>query len=72
MKPIQQLFAALSQPRRVAVTMHQKPDPDAMGSSLGLARFLRKLGHTVTVNSPTNYPDFLNWMPGCADVIDYE
>ena len=72
MKPIQQLYAAIRHPRRVVVTMHQKPDPDAMGSSLGLSRFLKKLGHSVTVISPTNYPDFLNWMPGCPDVIDYE
>lgn len=72
MKPIQHLYAALRHPRRVSITMHQKPDPDAMGSSLGLAHFLRKLGHEVTVISPTNYPDFLHWMPGCSDVLDYE
>lgn len=73
MKPIQELFPFLDQiPKRVVVTMHQKPDPDAMGSSLGLAHFLRKLGHQVTVISPTNWADFLKWMPGCKDVIDYE
>jgi phosphoesterase RecJ-like protein len=73
MKPIQELFPFLTQePKRVVVTMHQKPDPDAMGSSLGLAHFLRKLGHEVTVISPTNWADFLKWMPGCKDVIDYE
>ena len=72
MKPIQQLFSALRHPRRVVITMHQKPDPDAMGSSLGLARFLKKLDHQVTVISPTNYPDFLNWMPGVQQVLDYE
>ncbi|TAG98880.1 MAG: bifunctional oligoribonuclease/PAP phosphatase NrnA [Sphingobacteriales bacterium] len=73
MKPLQELFPFLTQqPRRVVVTMHQKPDPDAMGSSLGLAHFLRKLGHEVTVISPTNWADFLKWMPGCKQVIDYE
>jgi phosphoesterase RecJ-like protein len=56
----------------VVITMHQKPDPDAMGSSLGMAGFLRQLGHLVTVISPTNWPDFLRWMPGCKDVLDYE
>jgi bifunctional oligoribonuclease and PAP phosphatase NrnA len=56
MKPIQELFPFLTQePKRVVITMHQKPDPDAMGSSLGLAHFLRKLGHEVTVISPTNW-----------------
>lgn len=52
--------------------MHQKPDGDAMGSSLGLYHFLIQLGHTVTVISPTNWADFLSWMPGIKTAIDYE
>jgi bifunctional oligoribonuclease and PAP phosphatase NrnA len=52
--------------------MHQKPDPDAMGSALGLYHFLLSLGHSVTVVSPTNWAAFLNWMPGCDKVIDYD
>jgi phosphoesterase RecJ-like protein len=52
--------------------MHQKPDADAMGSSLGLFLFLKHLGHTPTVISPTNWAEWLKWMPGCLGVIDYE
>lgn len=52
--------------------MHQKPDGDAMGSTLGLYHFLNRFGHTATVISPTNWADFLNWMPGCDKVLDYE
>ena len=52
--------------------MHQKPDPDAMGSSLALYHFLKQFGHTVTVVSPTNWAGFLNWMPGCDTVLDFE
>lgn len=52
--------------------MHQKPDGDAMGSTLGLYHFLNKFGHNCTVISPTNWASFLNWMPGCKKVIDYE
>lgn len=52
--------------------MHQKPDPDAMGSSLALAGVLTQMGHEVTVISPTNWPDFLKWMPGSKRVIDFE
>ena len=52
--------------------MHQKPDPDAMGSSLALAGVLTQMGHEVTVISPTNWPDFLKWMPGSKQVIDFE
>lgn len=72
MKPIQQIYPQLSDPKKVVITMHQKPDPDAMGSSLALANFLRQFGHSVTVISPTNWADFLKWMPGCRDVLDYE
>jgi phosphoesterase RecJ-like protein len=52
--------------------MHQKPDADAMGSSLGLFHFLKQLRHRITVISPTNWATWLNWMPGCKEVIDYE
>ena len=72
MKPIQDIFPQLAEPRKIVVTMHQKPDADAMGSSLGLAHFLKQLGHSVTVISPTNWAKWLNWMPGCNEVIDYE
>ena len=52
--------------------MHQKPDGDAMGSTLGLSRFLSALGHEVQVISPTNWASFFNWMPGVEAVLDYE
>lgn len=52
--------------------MHQKPDGDAMGSTLGLFHFLAQFGHQVIVISPTNWASFLNWMPDCSSVIDYE
>ena len=72
MKPIQFLYPHLHEPREVVVTMHQKPDPDAMGSALALSLFLKGFGHRVTVVSPTNWADFLKWMPGCDEVLDYE
>lgn len=52
--------------------MHQKPDGDAMGSTLGLYHFLNQLGHTTKVISPTNWADFIGWMPGVKDVLEYE
>lgn len=72
MKPLQDIFPLFAVPRNVVVTMHQKPDPDAMGSSLALYQFLRSFGNEVTVISPTNWPTWLNWMPGADLVIDYE
>jgi bifunctional oligoribonuclease and PAP phosphatase NrnA len=73
MKPIAEIFPLLErEAKNIVITMHQKPDPDAMGSSLGLYHLLNMLGHTVTVISPTNWASFLNWMPGCEKVIDYD
>lgn len=72
MKPITELYPLLSQPRKVVITTHQKPDADAMGSSLALKQLLVKLGHTVTVISPTNWAGWVNWMPGANEVLDYE
>jgi bifunctional oligoribonuclease and PAP phosphatase NrnA len=72
MQSIQAFFPQLAQPKKVIITCHQKPDGDAMGSSLGLYHFLVQLGHSVTVISPTNWADFLNWMPGVDTVVDYE
>ncbi len=45
MAPIEEIYPFLSQPCKVVIIMHQKPDADAMGSSLGLYHFLRLLGH---------------------------
>ena len=73
MKSITEIFPLLGKEKKnVVITMHQKPDPDAMGSALGLYHFLNMLGYTVTVISPTNWATFLNWMPGCEKVIDYD
>jgi phosphoesterase RecJ-like protein len=72
MLPVKDFFPLLHSPARVVITTHQKPDGDAMGSSLGLMHFLQKLGHEVTVISPTNWAAFLNWMPGAKSVIDFE
>ncbi len=72
MKEISLVFQSLQPAEPVVITMHQKPDPDAMGSSLALFHFFKKSGHPVKVISPTNWADFLKWMPGVDEVIDFE
>lgn len=72
MQPIQGIYPFLKEPKKIVITAHQKPDGDAMGASLGLYHFLLALGHKATVISPTNWADFLNWMPGADDVMDFE
>ncbi len=61
----------LSAPRPIVVTTHQGPDGDAIGSSLALYLFLKKQGHDVSVITPNDYPEFLQWLPANADVVNF-
>ena len=58
--------------QNIVITTHHKPDADALGSSLGLYHYLTKLGKSVTIISPTDYPMNLCWMPGEDKVINFE
>ena len=69
MQNAHELRVLLNTPRRVVVLMHHKPDADALGSSLGLAAYLKKGKHDVKVIAPSDYPSFLEWMPGNSEVI---
>ena len=69
MENLQAFSALIHSPKKVVIVTHFKPDADALGSSLGLAGFLSKKGHTVTVITPSDYPSFLTWMHGNEDVI---
>jgi bifunctional oligoribonuclease and PAP phosphatase NrnA len=64
MKDLPALQSLLAAPKKVVIVTHFKPDADALGSSLGLAGYLIKKGHSVDVITPSDYPDFLAWMPG--------
>jgi phosphoesterase RecJ-like protein len=63
--------AFVGTPRQMVIVTHHKPDADALGSSLGLAGYLKKKGHRVHVVTPSDYPAFLHWMPGNDEVITY-
>src|SRR5688572_5490142 len=69
MQNIQAFKDFLSKPRKAVIVTHFKPDADALGSSLGLAGYLKKEGHSVKVITPSDYPDFLSWMPGNPEVL---
>jgi len=72
MKNIEGFKEQLSKRQKIVITTHHKPDADALGSSLGLAGYLEKKGHNVTVVAPTDYPEFLKWMVGEDKVVNYE
>lgn len=68
---LKELKTLLATPQKIVITTHHKPDGDAMGSSLGLYAYLIQKGHHVKVITPTDYPDFLHWMPHHAEVLIY-
>ena len=72
MKPVQDIFPLLGQPKKILVLAHYRPDGDAVGSVLGLTHYLRRLGHEVTPAVPSEVPPFLHWMPGAGDLLSYE
>jgi bifunctional oligoribonuclease and PAP phosphatase NrnA len=72
MKPIAEALPLLQSPGRIFITTHHKPDGDAIGSMLGLYHYLKLKGHTVTPVAPSEVPDFLDWMPGVDQVVNYE
>ncbi len=72
MQDIEAIGAVIAEPQTVLITTHQNPDADAMGSSLGLAGYLRKKGHRVTVVTPTDYGQNLYWLSGNEEVIAFD
>jgi len=71
MENIAALQEFLKTPRNIVITTHQKPDGDAMGSSLALYNYLQPLGHEVRVISPTEFPAYFGYLPGCDEVWNY-
>lgn len=62
----------LAQSQKITIVTHWSPDGDAMGSSLALYLFLLKMGKTARVIVPNAYPDFLHWLPGDRQVLNYQ
>ena len=69
---IESIKSLLVTPKKIAIIPHRNPDGDAMGSTLALFHFLKKLNQQVTVIAPNNFPDFLNWLPGSETVLIFE
>lgn len=54
------------------LTCHAGPDGDALGSTLGLAHYLKSLGKEALVIVPDAYPDFLAWMPDSQEILRFD
>ena len=66
------LSQLISDAETILITCHKSPDGDAIGSSLGLADYLRHLGKEPVVIVPDQYPDFLMCLPNTEKIIRYD
>ena len=69
---IKSLIEVISKFRKIVIVSHVNPDGDALGSTLALYFFIKKLGGDPVVIIPNDYPNFYAWMPGINDVIVYD
>ena len=69
---IQELKAWLELPRDIVILSHRNPDGDAIGSSLGLAMYLRKKFHKVQVIFPSEYPVVFEYLDHVKDILIYD
>jgi len=69
--PFPKFKALLKKSDNIVIVTHFNPDGDAMGSSLALYNYLLKTGKNVSVITPNDYPDFLQWLPGNRKVVEY-
>ena len=57
---------------KIAITTHTNPDGDAIGSSLAIYHYLKRLGATVTAVVPNKFPGFLHWLNSSQDMVVFE
>lgn len=69
---IKGIWELLAIPKKIAIIPHRSPDGDAMGSTLGLYHFLKKLNHEAIIIAPNEFPEFLAWLPGSEKVLIFE
>lgn len=69
---ISEIKKLLGSPKKIVIVPHKNPDGDAMGSTLGLYHYLKKLDHDAIVIAPNDYPNFLKWLPANDTVLIHD
>lgn len=62
----------LTKHKKIVIVSHVNPDGDALGSSLALCLFAKKMGADARVIVPNDYPEYLSWMPSIQNVLVYD
>jgi len=65
--PVAEISSVLQASRRVLIISHTSPDPDAYGSSCGLALILRNGGKEVVCLNESGASERLSFIPGVTD-----
>jgi len=68
-KKLRDAWARLTQHRSFVLACHQRPDGDALGSALAIARVLRGLGKDVVVVSEDGVPDDCKFIPESDTIV---
>ncbi|MFA6701556.1 MAG: DHH family phosphoesterase [Dysgonamonadaceae bacterium] len=71
-KDIDSILQYVQNSKRILITTHLSPDGDALGSSLSMYHFLKRMGKEVKLMVPNSFPYFLKWMPASNDILIYE
>ncbi len=66
---LSQAAEAIRKANSLVASCHVRPDPDALGSLLGLTLGLESLGKRVTAISPDGVPDAYAFLPGNERVV---
>lgn len=66
------IITTLKEYRKIVIVTHVNPDGDAIGSSLALYLFAKKLGLEPKVIVPNDFPKYLAWMPSAQDIVVFD
>jgi len=65
-----EIIKKIKEASKIVITAHKSPDGDAIGSTVALYHFCKKLGKEAYVCLPDTIPSFLNWLEG-AEIVHY-
>lgn len=68
-KELSEIKHLLKIKKNILILTHQNPDGDAIGSSLALQLFLKKLDIDSAIIVPNEFPKFLKWLPKAKNII---
>ena len=72
MKKAGEIVDLIKSSKKIVITSHRSPDGDSIGSSLGLFRFIQKMGIDADVCHPDPAPNFLKWVSKGVNIINFQ